>query len=138
MTSPRNGAVLQVCLFSKVWIGLILSFSGRKSFFLFGHKNIKFYLEIFLQKHILNMTSNSKNIQKNIKVVQQEHAKKVKYYKVDFQINTHSFLPPSYFFFKGGKRNFLEIGHREQFIKKPVRETKRGGVTQSLQENEIF
>ena len=30
------------------------------------------------------MTSNSKNIQKNIKVVQQEHAKKVKYYKVDF------------------------------------------------------
>ena len=37
-------------------------------------------------------TISSKDTQKSLKMLQQEHIERVKYYDVDFQMNTHSFL----------------------------------------------
>ena len=46
-----------------------------------GHKNES---PEILRKTILNMADSSKNIQKKIKMLQQEHTKRVKHYYVDF------------------------------------------------------
>ena len=58
------------------------------SFVLSGHENGSSEI---LQKTISNMADSCKIIQK-IKMLQQ-HTKRVEYYYIDFQMNTHSSLP---------------------------------------------
>ena len=56
-------------------------------------------------RNIPNMADSSKNIKKKIKMLQQEHIKRIKYHYINFQMNTHSSLPPSSptHFFEEGK-----------------------------------
>ena len=64
----------------------------------------------FAKNHIKHGRQQQKHL-KRIKMLQQEHTKRVKYYYIDFKVNTHNSLLPlsSTSFFRRRSRNFRKI-----------------------------
>ena len=86
-----NCILLQpLCLNHTKWVGFIFSEGVRTSYLpgvLFCHKNV----EKSLRKTISNMAKVVKTFRKNIKMFQQKHTKKGKYYFIDFYVKTQFF-----------------------------------------------
>ena len=58
-------------------------------------------------------------------MLQKQHTKRVKYYYIDFQMNTYNSLPPLIPFFEGENEILTKMGSGSNSLKKYVWETKR-------------
>ena len=119
-------------------MGSLLSVKGKIHFLLcilFGHENVG----KSLQEIILNIANNIKNIQKQQNVPARTHKKR------KILLNTlldeyTSFLTPSpLFFFEGRYENSKKLCWRgDQFLKKSLGETKRGGRKENTKVVEVM
>ena len=103
-------------LFEKFSLGLLFLLCGKMEpivcllFYLIINMEV-LSLKYFCQKSYQTLPTSSKNIQENIKMLQQGHTKRAKY-NIDFQMNTHSSLHPPNTnpFFEGGNEISKKLG----------------------------